>query len=301
MPSAGCTSEAAGGEGPCAEISRPPPPRALSRPGVRGVRAERGRAEPAGGAERGRAPSTSPGPTGPGQAGGHPGGPQHRPQTSPSPNRVRNRVAVCLPWKPALLSHLLAEISGRAGATSEREGLRGRRRSRSPCTDGAGAGRAAPSRPPGRLAEPAPRRRAAAAAGCGGRARPCQVAPLPRPASAAPGAPRERRRARRGTARGGGAARPDVLPAPRERLAVAAGFRVRVAAVPEGGAGAAGLGDTMALRWWWRCGASSRRAPPLGSLPRLRPPGPGSRAPPPPAPSAAVSAARRRAPGGHRE
>ncbi|XP_064300918.1 all trans-polyprenyl-diphosphate synthase PDSS1 isoform X3 [Phalacrocorax carbo] len=45
----------------------------------------------------------------------------------------------------------------------------------------------------------------------------------------------------------------------------------------------------MALRWWWRCGASSRRAPPLGFLPRLSPPGPGSRAPPPPAPSAAVS------------
>ncbi|XP_069633646.1 all trans-polyprenyl-diphosphate synthase PDSS1 isoform X1 [Haliaeetus albicilla] len=74
---------------------------------------------------------------------------------------------------------------------------------------------------------------------------------------------------------------------PRRRAAAAAGFRVRVAAVPEGGAGAAGLGDTMALRWWWRCGASSRRAPPLGSLPRLRPPGPGSRAPPP-APSEAM-------------
>ncbi|KAM6089334.1 all trans-polyprenyl-diphosphate synthase PDSS1 isoform 2-T2 [Chlamydotis macqueenii] len=46
----------------------------------------------------------------------------------------------------------------------------------------------------------------------------------------------------------------------------------------------------MALRWWWwRCGASSRRAPPLASLPRLRPPGPGSRTPPPPpAPSAAM-------------
>ncbi|XP_075561509.1 all trans-polyprenyl-diphosphate synthase PDSS1 isoform X1 [Pelecanus crispus] len=41
----------------------------------------------------------------------------------------------------------------------------------------------------------------------------------------------------------------------------------------------------MALRWWWRCGASSRRAPPLGCLPRLRPPGPGPRAPPPPAPA----------------
>ncbi|XP_040445223.1 all trans-polyprenyl-diphosphate synthase PDSS1 isoform X1 [Falco naumanni] len=44
----------------------------------------------------------------------------------------------------------------------------------------------------------------------------------------------------------------------------------------------------MALRWWWPCGASSRRALPLGSLPRLRPPGPGSRTPPPPAPSAAM-------------
>ncbi|KAM9288059.1 LOW QUALITY PROTEIN: all trans-polyprenyl-diphosphate synthase PDSS1 [Cariama cristata] len=43
----------------------------------------------------------------------------------------------------------------------------------------------------------------------------------------------------------------------------------------------------MALRWWWRCGASSRWAPPLGSLPRLRPPGPGSRTPSP-GPSAAM-------------
>ncbi|NWS41104.1 DPS1 synthase, partial [Probosciger aterrimus] len=45
----------------------------------------------------------------------------------------------------------------------------------------------------------------------------------------------------------------------------------------------------MALRWWWRCGPCSRWAPQLGSLPRLRPPGPGSRTPLlPPAPSAAM-------------
>ncbi|XP_068002192.1 all trans-polyprenyl-diphosphate synthase PDSS1 isoform X3 [Melanerpes formicivorus] len=43
----------------------------------------------------------------------------------------------------------------------------------------------------------------------------------------------------------------------------------------------------MALRWWWRCGACSRRSPPLGSLPRFRPPGPGSRGTPA-APSAAM-------------
>ncbi|XP_057288651.1 all trans-polyprenyl-diphosphate synthase PDSS1 isoform X1 [Pezoporus wallicus] len=45
----------------------------------------------------------------------------------------------------------------------------------------------------------------------------------------------------------------------------------------------------MALRWWWRCGPCSPWAQPLGSLPRLRPPGPGSRTPLlPPAPSAAI-------------
>uniref|UniRef100_A0A8V0XGU3 Prenyl (decaprenyl) diphosphate synthase, subunit 1 n=1 Tax=Gallus gallus TaxID=9031 RepID=A0A8V0XGU3_CHICK len=37
----------------------------------------------------------------------------------------------------------------------------------------------------------------------------------------------------------------------------------------------------MALRWWRRCGAFCRRAPPLGPAPPLRPPAHGLRGPPP--------------------
>lgn len=151
---------------------------------------------------------------------------------------------------------------------------------------------------PGGLAQPGAPWRAAAQAQShsrgGGRALKDGAAPP----SAALSAPRERQEAKRS---GSPPARTSSRQ-PCERVVAAPGFRVRVAAVSEGGAGAARLGDTMALRWWWRwCGASSRRAPALGSLPRLRPPGPGCRSPPPPAPGAAVSAARWRAPGGHRE
>jgi len=115
---AGRTSEALGGERPCAEVSRAP--LAATRLRVRGVRAERSPAQPAGGAQRGGEPG--PGPPGSRQPDGQPGGPPHVPHTTPSPRAPPLRKSPPLRslhrdfgGKP-VAAHTPARQAGRAGS-----------------------------------------------------------------------------------------------------------------------------------------------------------------------------------------